>query len=324
MRSGSKGRNPSLAIALDLGGTKIAAALINTRGKILRKIKVWTDRRDAEAPIRQLIALARQLLQEVPPEAVRGIGVAVPAVVDPSRGLVRWAPNLPGWQDVPLREQMERALGLPVWVDFDGHLAALGEHWRGAGRGAQNMVFVIIGTGIGGGMILGGRLHRGHTNIAGGIGWLVVDRQAAQTPEARAIGCLESLAAGPAIARRASVFMGPDVSAEAVFQAAAGGDPKARALLEEVAITLGLGIANIVSLLNPELVVLGGGVGAASGLFLDLIRQVVREHAQPVCAEVVRIVPAALGDESSLLGAARLVFQQRASHRIEGQPLAGI
>lgn len=303
---------------MDVGGTKIAAALADRQGQIAHKVRVATPHTDAQAVVDQILGLIRQELGRAT-RPVAGIGVAVPAVVDPTSGLVHWAPNLPGWREIPLGAILQRATGLPAFVDYDGHLAVLGEHWRGAGRGARHVVFVILGTGVGGGLILDGRVHRGRDNIAGAMGWMVVDPRAAEAPMALSLGCLESLASGPAIVAATewrlaqgepSSLQGQSVTPAAVFAAAEAGDPLAKEVVGRAAQALGFAVADLVSVLNPEVVILGGGVGLAAPAFLEAARSAVARYAQPIGARSVRVVTAALGDEAVLIGAARLVFQR--------------
>lgn len=298
-----------LAVALDLGASKLAGAVVTRRGSLRHRRHQRTAGGSRQASLEQLLEVASELLSQAEGPA-EGLGVSVPAVVDPHSGVVEWAPNLPGWREVPLRQYLESRLGLPVWVDFDGHLATLGEHWKGAGRNSRNMVCVIVGSGIGGGMILGGRLHRGARNIAGAFGWMVVDPRSAHPGEARARGALESLASGPALARAFGAQ-----GAEAVVEAARGGDRRAQEAVDQAAHHLGLAVASLVSALNPEVVVLGGGLGS-SGALREGIQRAVAAHAQPVCAHGVRIEVSALGEAANLLGAAWMVFK-RAGKEVE-------
>lgn len=292
-----------VAIALDVGGTKIAGALVTGGGRILERAQVSLDARGGSRAVRQVLALAERLAAE---GDALGVGAAVPAVIDRARRTVVWAPNIRGWRRVPLAELLERSLGLPALLEQDGHAAAIGESWRGAARGVPNVVMLVIGTGIGGGMILDGRPYRGSDGLAGAVGWFTADE-----PPCRSglrLPGLESLAAGPGIARRAGVASG---RSEEVFAAAAAGDEAARRVVAETAEILGLAIADVVSLLNPDLIVLGGGVGAgAADQLLPRIRQIVRACAQPVSARRVRIVRSRLGSDAGLLGVAHEVFQR--------------
>lgn len=314
----SRGSRAELAVVIDVGGSKIAAALADRRGRIAHKVRVATAHTDAQAVVNQILELAREQLSRAT-RPVAGVGVAVPAVVDPASGFVHWAPNLPGWREIPLGSILGDELGMPAFVDYDGHLAVLGEHWRGAGRGARHVVFIIVGTGVGGGLILDGRVHRGRDNIAGATGWMVVDPSAANMPMALSLGCLESLASGPAIVaaieRRLaqgepSTLRGQPVTPAAVFAAAEAGDPLAREVVERAAQALGFAVAGLVSVLNPDVVILGGGVGLAAPAFLEAARSAVARYAQPISARSVRVVTATLRDDAVLVGAARLVFQR--------------
>jgi glucokinase len=317
----------SVVIALDLGGTKLAGALVDRTGRCSHRLQQPTQLSGREATLAQVRAAAKALQQRARDSACisLGIGISVPAVVDSDRGYVLWAPNIPGWQDVPLGAILQADLNLPVQVEYDGHAAALGEAWCGAGSTVRNMLLVIIGTGIGGGMILEQRLYRGGIGIAGALGWFVVDPARAETGSQRQFGQLESLCAGPAIARRAQALAVEGtcpvlvelvrgdvtaISAREVFQAAQRGDKTCTALLNDVAETLGIALANAVTLLNPELIVLSGGVGASAQSLIEPIIKTIRKHAQPVAAQSVRVVTTALGEDAALLGAAQLIWQQ--------------
>jgi glucokinase len=245
------------------------------------------------------------------PGPVDGVGVSVAAAVDPVKGTVHYAPNIPAWRDFPLGRLLGAALDLPVAVGFDGHLAALGEHWVGAGRGTRNMVLLVIGTGIGAGLILDGALYRGSDNLAGAAGWMVVDPATVELDPSRSKGNLESISSGSALARAACR------TAEEALAAAQAGDEGAAKAVDRAATSLGFAVAGIVSLLNPELVVLGGGLGS-TGAFLERVRQIVSGTAQPTSSRSVRIETALLGPHAGLIGAARALFEQL--REIEPEP----
>jgi glucokinase len=237
--------------------------------------------------------------------------------LDPQNDHVIWAPNLIGWRDVALRPALEKQLGLPVFVEYDGHAAVLGEWWTGAGKGFDSCVDIIIGTGIGGGMILEGHLVRGLNRLAGAAGWSALTTQAKTTDTTdHSRGHWESLAAGPGIVRRAQASLAafpdsalaaipsPELSARQIFAAARQGDLLAMQVVDETADLIGLGVANIVSLVNPEIVILGGSVGAQGDLLLPRVREVVGKWAQPISARSVTIQSSSLGTDAGLLGAA--------------------
>ena len=313
-------------LAADIGGTKIATAVITSEGEILRMSKASSVANSPPALIDRIATMLQDDLRQagVNIAAVLGLGVGIAAVISADHRVVTWAPNLPGWKDVPLHDELATRLNLPVCIEYDGHTAVLGEWWLGAGRGYQNVVFVIVGTGIGGGMILNGQLYRGTSGLAGAAGWFVLDTQRVSDKYARRLGHWESLAAGPAIDRLAAERLrqsgepsvlreqGPDphdkLTTQMIFDAARGGDILAHGLVRQAGEILGVGIANIVSLVNPEIVILGGGVGIQADLLMDPIRQVVLHNAQPTSAQAVQILPAKLGAKAGLLGAAKAIL----------------
>jgi glucokinase len=294
-----------LALAVDVGATKVAAGLVDVTGKVRERVQEPLTRQGGQAAVRQVVGLARRVAAD---KATAGVCVAVPAVVDPDHREVVWAPNIRGWRRVRLADAVEEVLHVPTSLAYDGHAAVLGEHWIGAGKSVRNLVMLVVGTGIGGGMILDGHLHSGSDGLAGAAGWLTSGACAAAVrADDHHQPTLEVAAAGPGLARRAGAT---DGRAEAIFAAAASGDARSQRALDDVAGRLGLAVADVVSLLNPDLVVLGGGVcsGAAGARLLPRIRRAVRDHAQPAAARRVRIVLSRLGINAALVGAARAVF----------------
>ncbi|MCL4876427.1 MAG: ROK family protein [Anaerolineae bacterium] len=297
--------------AVDIGGTKVVTALVSGDGTVGQLFTEPTNQSGPEAGIQQIIRLCKQAMQE---KTVVGIGIGIPAVLEKNTDLVIWAPNLNGWRQVALKPALEKALGIPVVIEYDGHTAVLGEWWMGAGKGTENFVDIIIGTGIGGGIIANGKLLRGHNRLAGAAGWFVLS-DCADTL-AHNVGCWESLAAGPGIARRVQAGLADfpastlhqitpsSITSKDVFEAAQKGDVYARKMVDETADLIGLGVANIVSLLNPERVVLGGGVGSHGEMLLPRVREVVKRWAQPASAEAVEIISSQLGAQAGLFGAA--------------------
>ena len=311
-------------LAVDIGGTKIAAALVSPDGAVHGRRQVPTSQDGPQAGIAQIALLLQHLLSDaaLPQTAVLGVGIGIPAVLDLQTDRVIWAPNLPGWRDVPLRERLQELVGLPVFVEYDGHTAVLGEWWAGAGRGYTSLVDIIIGTGIGGGLILDGRLVRGRDRLAGAAGWFALTTNAvAENPDQRQIGHWESLAAGPGIAARAAALLpdypdsqlarqGTSLDARAVFAAARAGDELAAHIVAQTAAYIGLGVANIVSLVNPEIIILGGSVGAQGDLLLPGIREAAANWAQPISATAVQIVASTLATDAGLFGAAYAAYMR--------------
>lgn len=313
-------QDSSLILAVDIGGTKTAVGLVSRSGEILDAAEENTCQNGPQESAAQISRLADLLLLQnrLERKAVRCAGVGIPAVLEAETDLVIWAPNLQGWRQVALRPMLEAGLGLPVFIEYDGHAAVLGEWWVGAGRGYASIVDVIIGTGIGGGMILDGQLIRGRDRLAGAAGWFTFTTPAgAADGRSRSLGFWESAAAGPGIALRAQALL-PDhpdsllwelnrdgpIAARQVFKAAQQGDTFALQIAQEFAGWIGLGLANITSLVNPEIIILGGGVGSACDFLLHDIQEVVQKWAQPVSAAHVTITTSKLGLKAGLLGAA--------------------
>jgi len=305
------------ALAIDLGGTKCSAAIVDKKGHILSRRTVPVDVSSRLGPVRQILQLAQELSAGKKPKQVFvAAAVAVPGLVRPN-GTV-WAPNLPGWNNLALASRLRQSLGIPVVVESDRNAAVVGECWRGAARGKSDVIVLMIGTGIGAGILSGGRFVRGAHELSGCAGWLTVMRE--NVPNIAGTGELESLVSGPAIARTARnglrdgkesslARLDPSkITAHEVAAAARRGDRLARDIFNQRGRLLGFGIANIVSLLDPQVVILGGGMASAADLYLESLKTAMLERAQPLAARQVRIVVSKLGDKVILLGCARLAF----------------
>ena len=304
-------------LAVDLGGTKCSAAVVDRSGRILSSRTVPVDLASASAPVLQIIKLAHELAaDDRPKKAFSSAAIAVPGLV--RRNGTVWAPNLPGWERIPLASRLKRALGIPVVVESDRNAAVLGECWRGAGRSKTDVVVLMIGTGIGAGIVSGGRLLRGAHELSGCAGWLTVTRE--QLPNVAGLGELEFLAAGPGIAGAAqqrlrkgeqsslSRFDLSKITAHEVAAAAREGDRLAMEVFATVGKFLGYGVANMVSLLDPQVVVLGGGLAAVADLYIDSLRAAMMERAQPLAVKEVKVVVSKLADKATLLGSACLAW----------------
>lgn len=286
--------NAQAVIAVDLGGTKLSAARVDAEGRISARHKVLLETRSASACVEQITECIHGM------GAAAAVGLIVPGIYFAESGKV-WAPNLWGNAHVPLRAELERLLNIPVVIHSDRAGYVLGEHWMGAAQGLKDVVFLSIGTGIGAGILAGGRLLRGAGDIAGAVGWFAFNSQ--QKDIHKLVGCWEAEAAGPALARR-----GNAKSAEEVVAAARKGDVEAGHAIAETAEYLSIGIANIVSILNPEMIVLGGGLMQAGDLFIDAIKNLISNWAQPIAACQVRIELTRLGEDAGLFGAARIAL----------------
>lgn len=312
-------RKPVLGI--DLGGTKIAGAIVSAGLEVIARDYTQTRAEEGPQPVIERIAAVISRLVDAAgmrPGELGSIGIAAAGVVDISRGLVVTSPNLPGWTDVPLAEIFGERFGTGVFVVNDANAAALGEHRLGAGRGTRNMVYLSLGTGIGGGIIAGGCLYQGRDGCAAELGHMTVDVGGPVCNCGRD-GCLEALASGSAIAREARQRLdngeasglpemaGGDtgaVTAELVTRAAREGDRLALEVMERAAFFLGVGLVNLIHIFNPEMIVVGGGLSRAGDLLLGPARRVVAERAFPSCGRGLSIVPARLGDDAGVLGAA--------------------
>jgi glucokinase len=292
----------SSVIAVDLGGTKLTTALVDQGGRVSGRTKRPVARTGLDASVKQIQLAINESLNASQVGDLCGVGLIVPGIFNKRSGEA-WAPNLWGHAYVPLLAELHRVLEVPITIDSDRAGYVLGEQWLGAARGLHDVVFLAVGTGIGAGIISGGRLLHGSGGIAGAVGWFALD--ALHREEYSRMGCWEAEAAGPALARRLN-----SNSAEDVVAAARSGDPAALAAVEDTARYLGLGIANLISILNPEMIVLGGGLMQAGDLFLPTIRSMLPIWAQPIAAQQVRIELTQLGEDAGLLGAARLAFDR--------------
>ena len=287
----------SQVLAVDLGGTKCSAAVVDREGKIVSCRTVPVDVSSRSGPVRQIVGLARDLAGgKKPKDAYLGAAVAVPGLV--RRNGTVWAPNLPGWERMPLARGLTRSLGVPVRVESDRNAAVLGEWWRGAARGKSDAIVLMIGTGIGAGILSGGHIIRGSHELSGCAGWMTVTREEVLMAQGR--GELESLVAGPAIASSAQQRLRSteasdlakldvsEITAHDVADAARRGDRLAVDIFHRAGRLLGFAVANLVSLLDPEVIILGGGLAAVADLYLGPLKQAMHERAQPLAADKVK------------------------------------
>ena len=300
-------------LGIDIGGTSFTIGSVAGDGSRVGVMANQPTLADggADDVVGRIAALARQVMQQTaaqePGSTCLGIGVGAPGPLDTARGIVHLTPNL-GWVNFPLRDRIESALDLPAALDNDANCALLGEWWMGAARGTRHALGITIGTGIGGGIIVDGRLYHGASDCAGEIGHASIDATGRRC-KCGNDGCLEAYASGPAIARRAveAIEAGAEtglpervggqldaITAQTVYEAAHAGDELAREVVNDTARFLGAGLANLLNIFNPEVVVVCGGVtGAGDLLFLPLRREVARRAFKPAVA-ACRIVPGEL------------------------------
>ncbi|MER8032175.1 MULTISPECIES: ROK family protein [Streptomyces] len=305
-----------LVAALDIGGTKIAGALVDGHGRIQARTQRATPARQDGETVMQAVEQVLGDLAASPlwgRASVLGIGSAGP--VDASAGTVSPV-NVPGWRGFPLVERVRAATGgLPVELIGDGVAITAAEHWQGAARGHDNALCMVVSTGVGGGLVLGGRLHPGPTGNAGHIGHISVDLDGEPCP-CGARGCVEGLASGPNIARRALAdgwLPGPDgdTSAAAVADAARRGDPVAVASFERAAQALAAGIAATATLVEIDIAVIGGGVGKAGDVLFAPLRKALADYATLSFVQRLTVVPAQMGTDAGLVGAAAAALALR-------------
>jgi glucokinase len=296
----------SLFLGLDVGGTKTEVGVGTAAGVVLGRVRVATaELRAGGDPLAALTALGRALLTEVGGTAAAGVGAALPGPVDPREGRMLAAPTIPELAGLPLPTLLSAAFGCPARLENDANACALAESRWGAGVGYDSLAYVTVSTGIGGGFVLHGRLFRGAGGTAAEFGHQVLD-PAGPPCDCGSRGCLEALASGRGIARRGAALGLPD--AEAAAAAARAGDPSARALWAATAEYLGQGIGNLINILDPAVVVLGGGVAlGAADLLLEPVREVVRARCMPSLARPTPILPAGLGPDLGILSALSLV-----------------
>lgn len=310
------------AIGVDLGGTKTYAALVDETGRALAAARTPTPVQEGPGAVfRVMFGLIRELLARAD-GPVLGIGLGITGLMDRDAGLSIISPNFRDWRNVQVLEPFRREFGLPVTMDNDVRVGALGELHFGAGRRYRNFFFTALGTGIGSGIVLERRLYRGPYGTAGEFGHVPVRPESAVPCSCQATGCLESLVSGPAIRRRILEALASDrgggssalrelapgeIGARALAEAARRGDALALQLWDEIGTDLGLGIAAYYNLMGPEAVIVGGGVSLAGDLLLEPARRTVRERLMPGIREHLEIVAAELGDEAGAVGAAALV-----------------
>jgi glucokinase len=314
-------------VAIDLGGSKIALGIVSREYRVLTRADQPTLAEEGvESVISRLISAVKQLVASgsLAMSRLCGISVAAAGAIDSPRGIVTLSPNLPGWRDIPLASIVEERLGIRTWLLNDANGAALGEHHLGVGRGVDNLIYLGIGTGIGGAIIIDGKLYTGACGSAGEIGHMTIEVNEPRC-ECGNSGCLEQLAAGKAIARQAKERLNSgerssltdavagrveNITAKDVAVAAREGDFLAGDVINNAATYLGVGMVSLVNIFNPEMIIVGGGVANMGDLLLAPVRQMVKERAFPESAAVVRIVNAELGSDAGLLGAAHFAFMQ--------------
>jgi glucokinase len=317
--------NDTVFIGLDLGGTTLKSALVNASGEILHEIRGETEQRSSDALFNQIVESARSLRDhERAGGRASAIGIGIPGLVNRKTNRIEVMPNLPNLSGISITEELARETGLPVALDNDANAAAYAELQVGAARGRQDVFFVTLGTGIGSGLIINGRIFRGAAGFAGEFGHMTIDPEGIECGCGN-IGCLETIASGPNIVRRTrerlyrdrtsslsrlAIPRDREFTAEDIARAAREGDEMAQVMMERTGMFLGIALAAVINLLNVEMVVMGGGVMEAGDLILKPTIKETRRRAFPPSFNSCEIVIAELGPQAGVIGAALLARDQ--------------
>ena len=310
-------------IGIDVGGTNVKIALVDEKGKIKYSNSVPTRAEMGyEYTVNNIKQAIYDLLKEtkLEPKNIEGIGFGFPGQVDYKSGIVRLAPNIPGWVDVPIAKLIEDEFHIPTRVDNDVRCAALGELNFGAGKGCENLICITVGTGIGSGLIVNGKLVRGASNAAGEIGHIKLQMNDGPICGCGDTGCLEAFASGPSIVAMAEDYIRGGKSTKfremansnpitpyIVCEAAKAGDPVAKRIFTIMGEYIGIGMASVVNLLNPEKIIVGGGVADAGEILMTPLKETLKKRAMKIAGEAVEVVPAQLGNTAGVIGASLLI-----------------
>lgn len=307
-------------IGIDVGGTNVKIALVDDKGSILYSNSVPTRAEMGyEYTVNNIKQAIRDLMSETKVTGIEGIGFDFPGQIDYKNGIVRLAPNIPGWVNIPIAKIIEDEFKIPTRIDNDVHCAALGELNFGAGKGCENFICMTVGTGIGSGIVINGKLVRGASNAAGELGHIKLQMHEGPLCGCGDHGCLEAFASGPSIVAMAEEYIlggkstkfrelasGGEITPFIVAEAAKQGDPVARRIFARIGEYIGFGLSSVVNLLNPEKIIIGGGVADAGDILLDPIKETIKKRAMVVAGSAVEIVPAKLGNTAGVIGASLL------------------
>ncbi len=311
-------------IGVDLGGTNTRLGLIDDRGNVSERRNILTGYYKTKDRLLDALSLEIKMAIEnsgLTKDKVLGLGIGIPGLIDHVKGIARKVTNIPGWEEVPLKEMMEKRLGIVTFIDNDVNAMALGEYMFGAGRNAENLICITLGTGVGGGIIINGNLYRGSTLSAGEIGHLSIEEDGPRCI-CGGFGCLERFVGNRFIVESTvrKIKEGRvtkidelvqrqlrKVTPEIINKAVQAGDRLAIEIWEEVGRHIGAALASVINLLDPDRIVIGGGVAQAGKVLFDVIKKTVRERAMPIPGENTKIVPAELGEDAGIIGASALV-----------------
>jgi len=311
-----------LIVGVDLGGTKIDAVLADDCGNIRKR--EFKETRASEGPnavIKRIVDAIKAVSSD---NKIAAVGIGAAGIIDVETGLITFSPNLPGWHNIKLKDILEHELGVKTFVDNDATVAAMAEHKFGIAVGCDHLVFITLGTGIGGGIITNGQIYRGVSGSAGEIGHMTIDINGPLCGCGNK-GCFEALASGTALEREAKAKIaegartsipkyakesGSRISAKSVYLAAQDGDKLANELIAQLGYYLGVGLANLINIFNPQLVVIGGGVSRMGEMLLKPARKTVRERAFELSVKAARVEVSSLGYDAGPLGAVALALSE--------------
>ena len=309
-------------IGIDVGGTNVKVALVTDEGQIIYSDSVPTRAEMGyEYTVNNIKQAIYDLMKETNTQAqdIEGLGFGFPGQVDYKTGIVKLLPNIPGWVNVPIAQIMEDEFHIPTRIDNDARCAALGELFTGAGKGCENIVCVTVGTGVGSGIIINGKVVRGASNAAGEIGHIKLEMKDGLICGCGDTGCMEAYVSAPSIVAMAEDYIkggkstkfremaNPEISAYIVAEAAKAGDKVAQRIFKIMGEYLGIGLSSVVNLLNPEKIIIGGGVADAGDIFLNPVRETIKSRAMEISGNAVQVVPAELGNRAGVIGASLLI-----------------
>lgn len=306
-------------IGVDLGGTKISTAISTIEGKLLKNVVIPTNAEEGEKSVLDRIMKSiESVLTETSKsiDEVKAIGVGSPGPLDAKKGVIITTPNLP-FKDYNLVQPLKDRFNVPVYLDNDANVAAIGEFMFGAGKGKNSIVYFTVSTGVGGGAVLDGKIYRGHTSNALEIGHITVEPNGPRC-NCGNIGCLEAMSSGTSIGKRGreaastnvetSLRKYDNITSFEVFKEAENGDEVSKDIINEALTYLGIGVANAVAIFDPEMIIIGGGVSKAGDIVFSKVREVVNKRCFKTMAESCEIVPAGLGADAGVVGAVALAI----------------
>ncbi len=298
--------NNCLALVTDLGGTFIKCALVNESGKVVYSNAVSTEAQNGrDYVIKRIIEQQGKLFtgRKDLLKCVSAVAIGCPGPVDAAKGIVSNPPNLPGWENVPIGSILHEVWKLPIFVENDANAAALGEYWFGAGRGSKSMVCITLGTGVGGGIVIDGKIFHGSTGVAGEIGHITIEPDGRRCPCGNT-GCLERYVGRQAIER----LSGKKGSLKELGRLARSNNESACGIIKEIGWKIGIVTADIANFLNPEMIIIGGGIAGLGKPLFDAVRSETKKRAFPDAVRKLKILRAKLGENAGLIGLAKIVF----------------